>query len=351
MVNPRLTLGTKVELGEGFPIPESHSMTSRRWVYTIFEEDDGDFKIFDDYERDLRAHAAFRGLSHQLEQCPTTGRVHLQGYVEFEKPQRLAALKRLSSTAHFEAAKGSRAQCVAYTSKTETRFPESTPTTDAVLLGSTGQGKRNDLLDTTLAIVNGELSRDDVFTTRPDLVCKYSKGINELLSFRAQRDRGGQRDVSVEVLHGDAGSGKTRYAYGRAGPDDVYILVQGNGGALWWDGYSGQSVLIIDDFYGWLPHAVLLRILDRYPLKIDIKGSSTYAAWTEVYITSNRHPSTWYNKAFPWHEDQALQRRIGRIFCCQKTLFGATWKCEKTNRTRVVSGLESDEFEVVEEDF
>lgn len=45
----------------------------------------------------------------------------------------------------------------------------------------------------------------------------------------------------------------------------------------WWDGYNGQAVVIIDDFryasvadHGGLSY--LLRILDRYDTKIEIKG-------------------------------------------------------------------------------
>nr|QJI53466.1 MAG: replication-associated protein [Cressdnaviricota sp.]QKN88867.1 MAG: replication-associated protein [Cressdnaviricota sp.]QKN88881.1 MAG: replication-associated protein [Cressdnaviricota sp.] len=311
-------------------------MTARRWCYTLFANDEDDYTNLDDFERSLRGHPAFRGLCHQLEQCPTTSKVHLQGYVEFEKPQRMAAIKRYSSTVHLETAKGSREHCIRYCTKDETRLPESTPTLDNVLLGASTQGKRNDLLETTLAIVNGELTRDDVFDTRPDLICKYARGINELFTYRARRERQGDRDLHTEVLWGDAGVGKTRYAYNRSTPDDVYILCKGNGGALWWDGYEGQKVLVIDDFYGWVEHSVLLRILDRYPFKIDIKGSSTYAAWTEVYITSNRHPSTWYQRSFPWEEDQALQRRLKHIFVCKTTMFGSNWKCEKTGRVRSI---------------
>ncbi|AMB42988.1 putative Rep protein [Circovirus-like genome DCCV-11] len=311
-------------------------MSSRRWVYTLFAAAEDDYSNLDDFERRLRDHQAFRGLCHQLECCPTTSKVHLQGYVEFEKPQRMAALKKLNSTVHLETAKGTREHCVRYCTKDETRVPESSPTVDPVLLGTTTQGRRNDLLETTLAIVNGELSRDDVFDTRPDLICKYARGINELLTYRAKKERQGDRELHTEVLWGDAGVGKTRYAYGRSTPEDVYILCKGNGGALWWDGYDGQSILVIDDFYGWVEHSVLLRILDRYPFKIDIKGSSTYANWKEVYITSNRHPSTWYTRAFPWTEDKALQRRLGAIYECKATMFGSTWKCEKSLKVRTV---------------
>lgn len=306
---------------------------SRRWCYTLYADDD-DFSLFDTFERTLRDRPHFRGLCHQLEECPTTQRVHLQGYVEFEKPQRLAALKGIDQRCHWEPSKGSRAQCVAYCSKEESRYNvegHSVAVCDEVLRTRTTQGKRNDLLEYTQGITRGEISRDEVFTHRPDLIVKYSRGISELFNFVESAQRTRDRVVSVEVLWGDAGVGKTRFAYNSS--ESTFILENSNGNAIWWDNYRGESTLIIDDFYGWIPHNQLLRFLDRYPCRLDVKGSSTFANWTKVFITSNRHPSTWYSK-FTWAEDKALQRRINFIFECRSTIFGTEWKCEKTATVR-----------------
>lgn len=305
----------------------------RRYVYTIYPDEE--LTGLDQFERSLRGVPSFRGLCHQLEQCPSTGRIHLQGYVEFAKPQRQSALKKLHATAHWEPAKGTRKQCVAYCTKDETRYAEGV--CDPVLTEVVTQGKRNDLLEVTQGITRGEITRDHLFTDRPDLVCKYAKGLNELFNWRARQERMGDRELTVEILHGDAGVGKTRFAYNSTKPDDVFILNKSNSGNLWWDNYEGQRTLVIDDFYGWVEHSVILRILDRYPFRLEIKGSTTWANWTRVYITSNRHPSTWYSKSFPWAEDGALQRRINYIFECKQTIFGSRWTCEKTKKVREIS--------------
>jgi hypothetical protein len=309
------------------------SGTARRWCYTVYAQDD-DLSAFDDFEKKLRNRPDFRGLCHQLEQCPDTGRLHLQGYVEFNKPTRLASLKLLHSSAHWEQAKGRRDQCVAYCTKQESRYVEEgreVSICDEVLLTSATQGKRNDLLIVAQGITKGEVSRDDVFSDRPDLIVKFSRGINELFLWKESRERTRDRELSVEVLWGDAGVGKTRYAYNSS--ESVFILENSNGNTIWWDNYRGESTLIIDDFYGWIPHNQLLRFLDRYPCRLDVKGTTTFANWTKVYITSNRHPSTWYHK-FQWTEDKALQRRINFIFECRSTIFGTEWKCEKTQTVR-----------------
>jgi len=304
----------------------------RRWCYTLFTCNQ--LIGVDDFERDLRRVPGFRGLAQQLEQCPSTERIHLQGYVEFGCPKRLAALRKLNGRTHWEPAKGSRRANVDYCTKESSRYMDGT--VDEVLRSETTQGQRNDLLDVTLGITRGEISRDQLFTDRPDLVCKYAKGLAELFNWRHKQDRQGDRETVVEVLWGDAGVGKTRYAYNSTQPDDVFILNKSNSGNLWWDNYEGESVLIIDDFYGWLEHSVLLRILDRYPLRLEIKGSTTWANWTRVYITSNRHPGTWYSKSFAWEEDGALQRRLDAIYHCKKTMFGSTWTDEKSEKVKQV---------------
>jgi hypothetical protein len=65
------------------------------------------------------------------------------------------------------------------------------------------------------------------------------------------------------------------------------------------------------------------------------KQSHTWAAWTKVIITSNRHPSTWYDK-FQWEEDKALQRRIHHIWEAIQDMFGITMKCDKTGDVKLL---------------
>lgn len=304
---------------------------SRRWILTHHQSDIDVIKLF---VSKLRSLPNFRGIAAQVEKCPTTGRLHLQGYLEMEKPVRMGALKKLSSTTHWEVAKGTREQCVAYCSKLESCVGGEDPAyriIDDILKEGKTQGKRNDLLECAKLISSGDWTRKEVHEERPDLVLKFSKGVNELLRYREMSGGNDRRtELQVNVLWGEAGSGKTRYAYGTG--EDVFILENSNGNSVWWDGYMGQPTLIIDDFYGWIPHNQLLRFLDIYPVRLDVKGGTTYAKWKTVYITSNRHPSEWYKK-FVWEEDKALQRRIHHIWHAPKDRL---WSCEMSGETRKV---------------
>jgi len=108
------------------------------------------------------------------------------------------------------------------------------------------------------------------------------------------------RNVKVTILIGEPGTGKTRYAYDS--DSDTYTKPEGK----WWDGYNGQKTILLDDYYGDIPYSILLKVLDRYPIQVPIKGGFVYAQWTHVIITSNRQPESWYEQGLT----DALKRRI-----------------------------------------
>lgn len=59
-------------------------------------------------------------------------------------------------------------------------------------------------------------------------------------------------------------------------------------GNLWLDGYHGQKTIIFDEFYGWIKYDLLLRICDRYPLQLPIKGGFVQCQATTFVFTSNK---------------------------------------------------------------
>lgn len=62
----------------------------------------------------------------------------------------------------------------------------------------------------------------------------------------------------------------------------------------WWCGYLGNEHVVIDEFRGVIDVAHLLRWLDRYPVLVEIKGSSVVLKAKTIWITSNLDPRLWY---------------------------------------------------------
>lgn len=97
--------------------------------------------------------------------------------------------------------------------------------------------------------------------------------------------------TEVQVVVGPTGTGKSTYANSH---EDTYFKQN----SQWWDGYDGQTVVVLDDFYGWLKYDDMLRIMDRYPLLVQTKGGQRQFLATKLLVTSNSLPRTWYSKIF-----------------------------------------------------
>lgn len=111
---------------------------------------------------------------------------------------------------------------------------------------------------------------------------------------------------SVIVYYGKTGTGKTRSVFDNAvNVTDVWVY-PGNG---WFDGYEGQEIVLFDDFSGSefkLPY--LLKLLDRYPMRVPIKGDFVNWAPKEIYITSNLDPKSWFPNAHQEHVEALFRR-------------------------------------------
>lgn len=94
----------------------------------------------------------------------------------------------------------------------------------------------------------------------------------------------------TKVFWGPTGTGKSRTAWLEAGWD----AYPKDPRTKFWDGYHGQENVIIDEFRGAIDIAHMLRWLDRYPVVVEVKGTSTIFCARRLWITSNLHPRDWY---------------------------------------------------------
>jgi len=107
------------------------------------------------------------------------------------------------------------------------------------------------------------------------------------------------------VYYGRTGTGKSRRAWSEAGleayPKDP--------NTKFWDGYSGQENVVIDEFRGSISISHVLRWLDRYPVIVEIKGGATVFRATKIWITSNLSPRQWY----PELDEETLSALMRRL--------------------------------------
>lgn len=272
---------------------------AKNWVFTWNNPE---------FELNLESVPLASYIIYQKEQGEN-GTIHYQGYLEASRRVRLSQLKNIHQGIHWEVRRGSQAQAIDYARKEDTRIDG--PWEYGVPMQSV-QGRRSDLVSVARGIGDGrtfgELSEEF------EAEClQYRRSILEAVRERDRQKlkRTMRESMEVVVYWGDAGAGKTRAVYEENGIENVFALTECSNGTVWFDGYEGEDVLLIDDFRGWIRFQQLLKLLDIYPLRIPIKGSYDYAAWTKVYITSNHSPDSWYNPD-SGHYLPALRRRIHR---------------------------------------
>lgn len=269
----------------------SPSSQGRNWVFTINNPTDDDYARLDS--------AVCQYLVYQTERGES-GTVHIQGLACFEKRTRLNQVRRtLGERGHYEIMRGTIAQAEAYCTKEESRLEGGRTATRGIR--PAGQGARGDLQPVVHALRAGA-SEADILAECPELFIKYHGGIRRAIALRTER-----RTWKTEVFwyFGPTGTGKTHRAFGEA--PEAYFKAPNH---YWWDGYTGQDDVIIDDYRpDFCKFSELLRLLDRYPLQIQIKGGCAQFLAKRIFITSPKSPSdTWESRS-----DEDLNQLFRRI--------------------------------------
>lgn len=236
------------------------------------------------------------------------GTPHYQGYVRFECVQRFKHVcKLLGGRARLVPAGGSSWKNYLYCTKSDGRIGE------PIVIGefsppkpkSGGYSSRAQVLkllqENPVASVSELISQGalEVLVSRPGFL-GIARGY---LRGNARRD-----GVLVYYFYGAPGCGKSRLA------DHMFPNAYRKPPGKWWDGYDGESEVVIDDLdINDIPFGDLLRVLDRYPLRIEVKGGFVPLAATTFCITSNFRPNEVYPCVKPGRM-RALLRRITQFW-------------------------------------
>lgn len=238
------------------------------------------------------------------------GTEHYQGYVELKKPMRITALQKIVKMSYFPR-RGTREQARDYCMKTETRVEGPW---EIGLWSGKSQGRRMDIERLVAMAKDTAVTDQAILEACPNEYARFYKFVDRVRSMPALQKPPIRDDLEVAVFFGPPGSGKTYTAY--KFDANLYSVPINDGKSMWFDGYRGEQTLLIDDFNGQMKLVNLLRVLDKYPVQVPVKGSFVYLQCTSIVITSNYHPKDWYD----WHAPvdrtpsrAALKRRITMI--------------------------------------
>lgn len=243
----------------------------------------------------------YDGIKQFMEGCCTYGVIgkekgesgtpHLQIHAEFKSEKSLNVLKKVHTKVHWEMRKGSIDQASDYCKKDG----------DFIEIGTRGnQGKRNDIENVREMVKNGCTMRE---------ICDNATSYQSIRTAELMRKyyaKGRTWKPKVYWYYGESGSGKTMAAMNESNEYDRWVSMDS---LKWWDGYDGQSDIVIDDFRGSdCRLKTLLRILDRYEYRIENKGGSTQLLAKNIWITCPYRPEDVYRT-----EGEDMKQLIRRI--------------------------------------
>lgn len=276
-------------------------MKSRCWCWTLNNYTDEEVQRIRQCTRAGRVRAM--GVVFGFEEGEE-GTLHLQGYVELRLPWGLSTVKNcIGARIHAEPRHGPPVAAFEYCTK-EGNFEMygEFPFADGV-----GQGFRTDLDEIRAEIEEG---KQDLEIAQ----AHFSRWVYLRRSFEVYRSLFNRESVvrdflRVYVLWGIAGTGKTRFVhdYSRTQGEPLWTGVDSE--LKWFDGYTGQLIVLFDDFRGECNYSLLLRLLDIYPLDVPVKGAFVQWRPGRVFITSNVEPEDWY----PNVDWSPLRRRIHKM--------------------------------------
>lgn len=251
---------------------------ARHWCFTLNHPTEEELLTLSGMSATSRA---FMYMVFQIEEG-SNGTRHVQGYLEFNEALRFSTVKRLiSPRVHLEKRRGTREQARAYCMKEESRI-EGPYEFGTWIPG--GSGRRTDLHDIRAQVIRGTTEIELWDSYFPTMVRNY-RAIDR---YRGLKSIPRDTPPVVHVLYGPTGTGKSKWCY-ETFPGAYWKSQDG-----WWDEYDGQETVICDEFYGWIKYSLLLRICDRYPLRMERKGGFINFTCKNILFTSNIEPEKWY---------------------------------------------------------
>lgn len=139
----------------------------------------------------------------------------------------------------------------------------------------------------------------------PGVYIRNYSSINKIAAHHARpKFRAG---IEVIVHYGVTHSGKSHGVFTKLEADGIPYYVK-DSMTKWWDGYKGETICVMDEFRGSINIDRILSWWDKYPLSVEVKGTTVPLNVTKFYVMSNLAPEDWYPDLDPKSREAYLRR-------------------------------------------
>lgn len=153
--------------------------------------------------------------------------------------------------------------------------------------------------------MSGEIKLDEFAIENPEFYHMYGRTLTkvETLALRKQW----RTEMTKGIWYwGSTGVGKSHRAFEGYHPDTHYVK---DLNTMWWDGYKGQEIVILNEFRGQFRFSFLLELIDKWPLNVPIRNKESIPFLAKkVVITCNTRPEDLFSNTVGDRMDQLLRR-------------------------------------------
>lgn len=237
---------------------------------------------------------------------------HFQFFLNFKNKQYFTKLKRdyLPYGCHFAPMRSDATRCKQYCSKVDTRV------SGPYEIGEFEEERaRTDLLRAIKMIDEG-IPYETVAQIFPSQSVMYANKLKSReLDVYSEKFKTNCRDVEIIFIYGPPRTGKTTFVNAQANFDFNNIFVVENYGEYMFTGYQKQKYVVFDEFAGQVPITKMNKLLEPFPMRLNVKGGIAQASFDKIYIVSNYSLKELYQtaKVEQYESYKAFCERINKI--------------------------------------
>lgn len=281
-------------------------------VEEVFE----DYVAFEDHMKQLYESGTITYAVFQIEKGKKTGRIHIQGYLELAKRNRLTALrKKIPFQIHWDKRRGTAIQASNYCKKgpEEEGGRYSGETIELGTLSTEEDGPS--LKGQMIKAIKAGMPKDQVMEEFTPTWMQNHNAVDKYYDRRRVHDE--RKGVRCALFWGPAGAGKSYKCKELAkqaeakGLQGVYQKTHHPGG--WWPNYKGEQIVIMEDFDYKdpdIPFRTLLKLMEEGTMDVPIKGGFTQFRGKLLLFNANADVADWYPKQA---DKDALRRRFESV--------------------------------------